>query len=130
MGRKCQECGTLNEISAGPCQGGCGYVFMSELVQLACKQTGRTRQIRITTQFGRRLLSMIAGDEAVYASEPQFEILKDTASGLWLLRHAAKATHPTYYDGRPVDGDLIPILTGGRISIGPDRMSLTVTLEP
>jgi hypothetical protein len=103
---------------------------MSELVQIACKRTGRARQIRITTQFGRRVLSMIADDEAIYASEPQFEILKDTASGLWLLRHAAEATHPTYYDGRPVDGDPVPILTGGRISIGPDRISLTLTLEP
>ena len=102
---------------------------MSEVVLLTSKLTGRARKVRITTRFGRRVLMMIAGDEAVYASEPQFELLKDTAVGLWLLRHVATATHPTYYDGRPVDDDLVPILTGGQISIGPNRMKLTVTLE-
>jgi hypothetical protein len=129
MGRKCQVCGTLNEVTTGPCQGGCGHVFMSELVQLASKHTGQARRIRISTRFGRRILSMIAGDDAVYASEPQFEILKDTSSASWLLRHVAAAIHPTFYDGRPVNGEAIPIQTGGRISIGPDRMILIVTLE-
>ncbi len=130
MKRKCQVCGTLNEISTGPCQGGCGHVFMSELVCLTCARTGRSRQVRITTQFGRRLLSMIVGDEAVYASEPQFEILKDTSAGLWLLRHSIDATHLTYYNGVPVREKSVSIVSGGRISIGRDRMFLIVTLEP
>jgi hypothetical protein len=102
---------------------------MSELVTLVSKATGQNRTIRITTLLGRRVLRMIAGDEAVFASEPQFELLKDTAAGLWLLRHVATAAHPTYYDGRAVGSDPVTVFTGGLISIGADRMKMTVNLE-
>jgi hypothetical protein len=119
----------LNEITEGPCQGGCGYVLMYEQVTLLSKSTGSNRSIRITTSFGRRVLRMIAGEEAAFASELQFELRKDTVAGLWLLRHVATATHPTYYDGWAVGSDPVPVVNGGQISIGPDRMKLTLKLE-
>jgi hypothetical protein len=130
VGVKCQSCGTINDKAIGPCQGGCGRVFMAEAVRLAGARSGQSREFRLSTPIGRRLLELIAGDEAVYASEPQFEIIKNKAAGRWMIRHIPTAVHPTYYNGHPIEGEPVPIETGGAITIGPVRTKLNVALSP
>lgn len=128
VGTKCQSCGTWNDHATGPCPV-CGYIVMAGLVRLVGSRTGGSRDFRLSTRIGRRLLNLIAGEEAIYASEPQFEIIKDTVAGCWLIRHLSVAVHPTYYDGRPVGDELVPLQTGGVITIGPHRMKLDVALS-
>ncbi|MFO0954020.1 MAG: hypothetical protein U0835_23275 [Isosphaeraceae bacterium] len=126
---KCRVCGTINHFEEGACAGGCGNVLMKQTVVLSSSATGSKRKNSISSKFGRKLLASLAGEEAVYASEPQFELIKDTAEGRWLIRHVPTAKNPTYYDGRAVGVDPVPVKAGGQISIGPDRMKLNVSFE-
>ena len=128
MGDLCPRCGVPSKTGRGPCEV-CDYVFIAAVVVVASAATGRNQQIRISTRFGRNVLKRIGGEEAVYASDPQFDLIKDTESGHWLLCHHDTARNPTFYNGRAVGPDPVPIETGGRISIGPERLKLTVTLE-
>ncbi len=56
-------------------------------------------------------------------------MIRDEAGGAWVLRHASGARNPTYYNGAAVEHDTLQLTNGGVISIGPEKMRLTVTLE-
>jgi hypothetical protein len=125
---KCQMCGDMRANLVGPCEV-CGHCMLQESVRLTDPGSGLSREFRVSTSVGRRLLEKIAGDEAIYASELQFEIVKDQRAGHWMLRHISTAVHPTYYNGHPIDGEPAILATGGVITIGPVRMKLNVVLS-
>jgi hypothetical protein len=89
--------------------------------------TGQLIAISITTTFGKSLLMTFAGNDALYASEPQFVILKDASRGGWFLEHAATAKNPTYLDGSPALDASRKLDTTQVISIGPEKMKLEVS---
>ena len=97
-------------------------------VVLVDKSSGREQRTNLAASVGRRLLRKIS-DDAHYASDPQFDLLRDEEAGAWLVRHCGTAANPTYYDGRPLGGDPQPIDEGGAISVGAERMMLTVRLQ-
>lgn len=125
------ECGQChfdaNRDEDRQCQA-CMRRRMPKGVVLVDVASGREQRTNLPTPVGRRLLRKIA-EEAHFASDPQFDLIRDDAAGAWLLRHSASATNPTYYDGRPVGTDPHPIEDGGAISVGPERLRMTVRFQ-
>ena len=83
----------------------------------------------ITTSLGSRVLRTVAGDDSQYASEPQLEIARDDLAGCWLIRHVSSAKNSTYFDGAALGESPQPIQDGKTISLGSEKMKLTVRLE-
>jgi hypothetical protein len=129
MSWKCPTCGTENPPAGKLCLAACGYVRLPARLVLTSLNTGRKLQIRVTTAVGQSLLRTVAAADAPYASEPQFEIVKDQVRGAWVVRHHAKAHNPTYYNGNPCGGDPHVLENDAVLSIGRERLKLTVTLE-
>lgn len=101
---------------------------MAKAVVLVDAASGREQRTNLATPVGRRLLRRIAED-AHYASDPQFDLLRDDTAGSWLVRHSSSAANPTYYDGRPLGAEPLPVEDGGTISVGPERLRLTIRLH-
>lgn len=126
---KCPTCGYDNTNSSTECGGGCGTFHSPARLILTCKRTGLTIRMHTHTHVGRALLRRIDHEEAVYASEPQFELMPDPRSGQWLLRHHANARNPTYHNGQPAPTHAVPVGSGDSLSLGPSYLLLTITLE-
>jgi hypothetical protein len=126
---KCPRCGTENTPGERPCVGGCGYTRMAVRVVLTSEATGKKLRMHVSTPVGQSLLRTIADGEAAYASEPQFEIVKDEERGAWLIRHSVAARNPTYFNGLKIGEDTPSLAEGARITIGQERTKLTVSLE-
>lgn len=124
---KCQRCGFDNPTEIETCQGGCGYARVARRVVLRSQATGSECGVNITTLIGRRILAGFADPEAVYASEPQFELVRQP--GGWVLRHVHAARNMTHFDGRPLGDESVPLRDGGVITVGPTRLPLKISLE-
>ncbi|HEV7221699.1 MAG TPA: hypothetical protein VGN42_03305 [Pirellulales bacterium] len=93
--------------------------------------TGTDRQIAIAvdTTVGKFLLQSFPGDDASYASDPQFKVYKDAELGCWALRHCDTAKNPTFCNGANASDGPVALDDGAIVSIGAERMRLTVRLE-
>lgn len=127
---KCPRCGFEDNPEASRnCDGGCGHVrFAKRVVLIAC-ETNRQIVMSVDTTVDKHLLRSFAGDDAAYASSPQFRIYKDAALGGWALEHDAAAKNPTFCNGAAVSGGTVLLSDGCTVSIGPDRMQLVVRIE-
>lgn len=123
---KCPSCGFDNADGTVECDGGCGHVPVPAQLSLTALSTGKLLTIAITTTFGKSLLQSFAGDEAIYASEPQFVVRKDCARGGWFLEHATTAKNPTFVNGSPAGGERAKLEQSHVVSIGPAKMRLEV----
>lgn len=129
MGWKCPRCGFEdNSESSRNCSGGCGYVRIPRTVTLTSAATGQRISISVDTVVGKYLLKTFAGDEHIYASEPQFKIVKDAALGCWAIEHLESAKNPTFCNGSSLAAGPTALPDGCIISLGPERMKLTVSL--
>jgi hypothetical protein len=124
----CPSCGVENASSARACAI-CLRPQKEVTVVLTSTATGQALVVRIPTVFGRRLLGRFAGDDARFASEAQFELIRDELTADWLVRHHEDARHPTFYDGAALGPIPVPLGDGGTLSIGPARLCITVRLE-
>lgn len=124
---KCPSCGFDNAEETDECAGGCGYTPIPSQLRLTSQVTGRLLAISITTMFGKNLLLSFAGDDAIYASEPQFMIRKDTVRGGWFIEHVTTAKNPTFVNGAPTGGDPRKLDATNVVSIGPEKMKLEVS---
>lgn len=129
MAWKCQICGFENRDAQVRCQGGCGYQNIPKTVTLTSHKTGKSRTIRIETSFKRSLLKVLAGEDGIYASNPQFRIYVDHDKGAWLLENSREATNVTYYNGSPLSDQPVEIKSGGVISLAKNKMELSVELR-
>lgn len=125
---KCPNCGYENADARRECQGLCGFVCIPSAVALRAAATDRRLTFSIDTAVGKYLLRSIAEEDAIYASEPQFRIYKDAALGAWALQHARDAKNPTYCDGVALNDEPAALHEGSTVSIGPERLKLTVHL--
>lgn len=123
---KCPSCGFDNADECSECEGGCGHIPIPRQLILLSQATGRKIAILISTSVGKNLLLTFAGGDAVYASEPQFMIRKDSARGGWFLEHASSAKNPTFVNGVPVGGESSKLESTCVLSIGPEKMRLEV----
>jgi hypothetical protein len=130
MSWKCPCCGyEANGDDSRLCAGGCGYVRLPRIVVLTSNSTGKQITLSVETTVGKYLLRSFAGDEAVYASEPQFAIYKDTALASWAIKHLEGAKNPTFCDGVCILTAPAPLHDGSVVSIGSERMKLSIRLE-
>jgi len=82
----------------------------------------------IDTRIGKRLLATFAGDDAQYASDPQFHLVKDMSLGRWLILPDGAAKNPTFLNGRTLS-EKTTLENGAVISVGPERLQLSVKIE-
>jgi hypothetical protein len=106
----------------------CGYATCGRLV-LTSAETGKELQFSVSAQVGQRLLRTISPSDAPYASDPQFSVRKDMSVGLWVLEPAKGAKNPTFVDGEPIDGAPRQLVPGLRVSVGPERLAMTVRVD-
>ena len=123
---KCPSCGFDNDVPHPECKGGCGYEPIPMKLSLVAATTGKAMTISITTTFCKDLLRSFAGDEAVYASNPQFVIKKDVEAGGWFLEHAPSAKNPTFVNGSTAVSAHCKLQGSHFVTIGPEKMRLEV----
>jgi hypothetical protein len=108
----------------------CGYANMPACVSLVSARTGRGADIAASTRLGRAVFQQRFGDEdARFAADEQFEIVRDTDTAAWLVRPLAGARNPTHYDGAVVPPGGCELSAGGVITVGRSKMPLTVAFK-
>ena len=124
---KCNECGfDANPDAELKCEA-CGYSEATILI-LTAQATGKSIEMRIATAVGKQLLKSFVGEESRIASEVQFRLSRDSASGDWTVTHDSSAPNPTFLDLQPLTGSAV-VRDGSVLSIGPERMLLTVSIK-
>jgi hypothetical protein len=105
----------------------CGYANMPACVALVSERTGKTAELGGTTRLGKAVFKQrFADDEADYAAQAQFDIVRDTDTVMWVLRPIDGVRNKTHYNGAEVPAGGCELTEGGVITIGRTRMRLTV----
>ncbi|MBN2584457.1 MAG: FHA domain-containing protein [Planctomycetes bacterium] len=125
---KCLKCGFSANVDGTAMCSGCGDVRLGRLV-LVSQETGQQIVMSIDTTVGRNLLRTFAGEDAAYASEPQFRLTRDAAAGKWTIRKADGARNPTFVNGVELADEPVALDSDSVISIGPEKVKLTVRQE-
>lgn len=121
---KCPQCGVQNADDKKGCEA-CGYVEFGALA-LTSVETTKEIKTNIEIEVGKHLLRTFCGEEVRYAGEPQFKLVKDAVLGGWAILPAAGATNPTFFNGAALPETATKLEDGGVISIGPEKMKITV----
>lgn len=127
MSWRCPQCGVENEDAVDVCAGMCGHARLTRLVLTAT--SGQEIRFNVDTEVGRVGLQKVCGEEARFASQPQFRVLRDTTTPRWLISHMPTATNITCLNAKPLSAELQPLKNGDVISIGTKRAALRVRLE-
>jgi hypothetical protein len=123
---KCPQDGTENPIGERRCLV-CRFPNLPRVVVLQAAATGKEAEFTGAIKLGKAVFThRFADPDAIYASELQFEVVRDEAAVAWMVRPLPGAVNPTYYNGAPVGPDGCPIEEGGVISIGKTRLKLRV----
>jgi hypothetical protein len=123
---KCPDCGFENDDGKRACEGGCGYAKVGRLI-LESATTGKRVPVAINTDFTKQLLLAFAGEDAKYASAPQFSVSKRPGEG-WFIEHASGAKNPTFLNGAELSSR-VQVADGDVVSIGPEKMKVRLKLE-
>lgn len=130
MGWKCPQCGFLQADEAATRCEACGFARGGGRLVLVAEGTGQRLSVGVDTAVGKLLLKTFAGEEHVYAAEPQFLLARDAAVGGWNIAPAPGATNPTFLNGAALGDAPAPLAPGAVISVGPTRLRLRVENEP
>lgn len=126
---KCPQDGTENPISERRCLA-CRQPNLPQIVVLCSAATGKEAEIAEAVKFGQEVFAQRFGDpDAVYASDLQFEIIRDEETVAWLVRPFSDAVNPTFYNGVPVTPNGTEITEGGVISVGKAKLKLQVRFK-
>ena len=126
MAWQCPKCGGRAATEAARRCEACNFVEFGQLVVTGA--TGQKAAANIDTDFGRRSLASVLGEESKYLSTVQFKVARDPLAGQWAITHAAEATNPTCINGTPLGPDPYPIKGGEVVTIGPTLAPMTVTV--
>ena len=124
---KCSSCGFENEPTSNVCAS-CAAARPAKL-KLLGSDGNSLMTAGITTEVGRRLLSKSTSDEIRFLSDPQFKLIKDPASGTWQICHVTEAKNMTHVNGVPLADQVLPLEDGSVVTVGPDKMKLTVQFD-
>jgi hypothetical protein len=128
MSWKCPACGFVNEGgNARRCES-CGHTRAGRVV-LVSEHTSQRLMVAVDTPVGKRLLRTFAGDDHVFASDPQFLLARDPREGGWTVSPAAGSLNPTFLNGVELTEPAAALEHGAILSIGPDRLRLRVENE-
>ena len=122
----CPKCGTENSAERGICLA-CNHVRASR-VTLTADATGKSIAMTLDTPIGKASLRPLGDPDYIYASEPQFHILRDPVAGHWLVLPDGAAKNPTCLDGRALSSRE-ELRNGTVISVGPARLKLKVAIQ-
>lgn len=129
MAWKCPACGFMNEADGVRRCDSCGHARIGTLT-LVSEQTSQRLTVAVDTPVGKHLLRSFAGEDHIYASEPQFLLSRDLVEGGWRVAPAPGAVNPTFLDGAELAGAPAALEHGATLSIGPERLRLRVENEP
>ncbi|HEX6040542.1 hypothetical protein [Longimicrobium sp.] len=130
MAWKCPQCGFVHENDAVTVCEACGFVRAAGRLALVAEATGKRLAVGIDTAIGKQLLETFAGEDHVYATDPQFLLARDPVRGGWSLAPAPGAKNPTFLTGAALGTAPAPLEPGAVITIGPTRLRLRVENEP
>ena len=95
---------------------------------LTASATGKTMTLGVDTVVGKGTLRPLGAPDYIYASEPQFHILREVTTGEWIVVPDGAAKNPTFLNGGALAGKSA-LRDGAILSIGPARLKLTVTIQ-
>ena len=122
---KCPQCGFPdNPQDSRRCES-CGFVRLGKLVLVSAETEGRLT-VGVDTAIGKRLLQSFAGEDHIYAGEPQFLLSRDLVEGGWRITAVPDARNPTFLNGVDLAGGSAPLEHAATVSIGPTKMTLRV----
>ena len=126
---KCPQDGTENPIAERRCLV-CRFPNLPRLAILQAVATGKEAEFTGAIKLGKAVFTnRFADPDAMYASDLQFEVIRDEASVAWIIRPVPEAVNKTYYNGRPIKPEGSPIEDGGIISIGKSKLKLQVRFK-
>jgi len=85
--------------------------------------------VGVDTAVGKSLLRSMDDPDFIYASDPQFHILRDPGSAEWVVVHDGGAKNPTHFNGKLLSTKT-PLCEGAYLSVGPTKLRLKVTIQP
>jgi len=122
----CPKCGTENVAERGICLA-CHHVRSSR-VTLTAVSTGKFMAMSLDTAVGKASLRPLGDPDYIYASEPQFQILRDPVTGQWTVLSDGAAKNPTHLDGHPLAPRAL-LCDGAVITLGASRLKLIVNIQ-
>jgi hypothetical protein len=126
---KCPQDGTENPLSERRCLV-CRFPNLPRVVVLHALATGKEAEFSEAIKLGKAVFThRFADPDARYASDLQFEVVRDESVVAWVIRPVPGAVNPTYYNGALVGPGGSPIDEGGVISIGKTKLKLRVRFK-
>lgn len=126
---KCPQDGTENPLDERRCLV-CRYPNIPRVVVLHAVATGKEAEFTGGIRLGKAVFTHRFGDpDAQYASDLQFEVVRDEEVVAWVLKPIPDAVNPTCYNGFKVKPDGVPLEEGGVISIGKNKLKLQVRFK-
>jgi hypothetical protein len=126
---KCPQDGTENPLSERRCLV-CRFPNLPRVVVLQAVATGKEAEFTGAIKLGKAVFTnRFADPDAQYASDLQFEVIRDETAVAWVIRPIPEAVNPTYYNGTPVGPDGSQIEEGGVISIGKSKLKIQVRFK-
>lgn len=108
----------------------CRHPNIPPVVVLVSVASGKEASFTESKPLGKAVFTHRFGDpDAQYASDLQFEIVRDEERVAWVVRPCAGTVNPTCYDGVPVDSAGVELRDGGIISVSKSKMKLVVRFK-
>jgi len=126
---KCPQDGTDNPLTERRCLV-CRFPNLPRVVVLQAIATGKEAEFTEAIRLGKAVFThRFADPDAQFASDLQFEVIRDESVVAWMVRPIPGAVNPTYYNGKPVAPEGSPIEEGGVISIGRSKLKLQIRFK-
>src|SRR5579872_296392 len=126
---KCPQDGTDNPLTEKRCLV-CRFPNLPRVVVLQAVSTGKEAEFTGAIKLGKAVFTNRFEDpDAQYASDLQFEVIRDESVVAWIIRPIPGAVNPTYYNGAAISSEGSPIEDGGVISIGKTKLKLQVRFK-
>jgi hypothetical protein len=125
----CPEDGTENPLTERRCLV-CRHPNLPRVVLLTSLATCKEAEFTEAVRFGKAVFAQrFADPDALFASDLQFEIVRDDERVAWVVRPLPGAANPTFYDGKPVNAEGTELDDEGVISIGKTKLRLLVRFK-
>jgi hypothetical protein len=125
----CPEDGTENPLFERRCLV-CRHPNLPRVVVLKSLATCKEAEFTEAVRFGKAVFAQrFADPDALFASDLQFEIVRDIDRVAWVVRPLPGAVNPTFYDGKPVKPEGAELADEGVISIGKSKLRLLVRFK-
>jgi hypothetical protein len=126
---KCPQDGTENPASERRCLV-CRHPNLPRTIVLRSAATGREAEFTEGVKFGRAVFTQrFADPDAEFASDLQFEVVRDLDAVAWLVRPLPGAVNRTHYNGEPVEPAGAELAEGGVITVGKTKLRLVVRFK-